>query len=76
MQLRQQHILATLPLALLALAATPLAAQVNSSNLNKPGAATNIANPLVEKAAPDCYTLMLVMIAFASNQGLFAKPRL
>ncbi|MBK6867612.1 MAG: tripartite tricarboxylate transporter substrate binding protein [Burkholderiales bacterium] len=41
---------------------------------NKPGGATNIASALVAKAAPDGYTLMLVTIAFAANQGLFSKP--
>lgn len=41
---------------------------------NKPGGATNIASATVARADPDGYTLMLVTIAFAANQGLFAKP--
>jgi len=41
---------------------------------NKPGGATNIASGLVASAAPDGYTLLVVAIAFAANQGLFAKP--
>lgn len=111
MQLRQ-HILATLFLALSALAVAPVAAQSHAGYpnkpvtlvvpyaagggadtisrvvaqelaqvmgqpvviQNKPGGATNIASALVAKAAPDGYTLMLVAIAFAANQGLFAKP--
>lgn len=41
---------------------------------NRPGGATNIASALVAKAPADGYTLMVVTIAFAANQGLFAKP--
>ena len=41
---------------------------------NRPGGATNIASVLTSKATPDGYTLMLVAIAFAANQGLFIKP--
>jgi len=41
---------------------------------NKPGGATNIASASVAKAPADGYTLMVVTIAFAANQGLFTKP--
>ncbi len=40
---------------------------------NRPGASGNIGAEIVARAAPDCYTLLMVNSTFAMNAGLYTK---